>query len=179
MTAAPLSLLLVTADQWRGDLIGCAAHSFAVTPNIDALAREGTRFARHYAGAHPCAPARAGLITGLHAHKHRVVSNGTPLDARHPTLFTELRRAGHRPTLFGYTDTALDPRGRPPGDPDRGDYENVCPGLAVDTLLTERATPWLAHLRAKGYAVPDPDAGRGGVYARASFGEPTFFAFYF
>ena len=67
-----------------------------------------------------------------------------PLDARHPTLFTELRRAGYRPTLFGYTDTTLDPRGKPPGDPDNGDYENVCPGMAVDTLLTERATPWLA-----------------------------------
>ena len=170
------SILLVTADQWRGDFLGCAGHPFAVTPNLDALAREGTRFARHHAGATPCAPARAGLLTGLYAHKHRVVSNGTPLDARHPTLLTELRRAGYRPTLFGYTDTALDPRGRSVGDPDLGDYENVCPGLAVDTLLTERATPWLAHLKARGHAIPDPDAGREGIYGRRGFGEPAVFA---
>lgn len=170
------SILLITADQWRGDLLGAALHPFAPTPHLDALAREGTLFARHYGQAYPCAPARAGLVTGLYAHKHRVVSNGTPLDARHPTLFSELRRAGYRPTLFGYTDTALDPRGRPPGDPDLGDYENVCPGLAVDTLLTERATPWLAHLRAKGHAVPDPDAGRDGVFGRRGFGEPAIFA---
>jgi len=169
------SILLLTADQWRGDLLGCAGHPFAVTPNLDALAREGTRFARHYGQAYPCAPARAGLVTGLYAHKHRVVSNGTPLDARHPTLFAELRHAGYRPTLFGYTDTALDPRGRSPRDPDLGDYENVCPGLAVDTLLTERATPWLAHLAARGHAVPDPDAGRNGIYARRPFGEPAVF----
>lgn len=171
-----LSILLITADQWRGDLLSCAGHPFAVTPNLDALAREGTRFARHYGQAYPCAPARAGLVTGLYAHKHRVVSNGTPLDARHPTLFTELRRAGYRPTLFGYTDTALDPRARAAADPDRGDYENVCPGLAVDTLLTERATPWLAHLASRGHAVPDPDAGRNGIYARRPFGAPAAFA---
>ena len=170
------SILLVTADQWRGDLLGCAGHPFAVTPNLDALAREGTRFARHYGQAYPCAPARAGLVTGLYPHKHRVVSNGTPLDARHPTLFTALRGAGYRPTLFGYTDTALDPRGRHPGDPDLGDYENVCPGLAVDTLLTERATPWLAHLKARGHAVADPDAGRDGVYGLRGFGEAAAFA---
>lgn len=170
------SILLITADQWRGDLLGAASHPFARTPNLDALAREATRFARHYGQATPCAPARAGLVTGLYAHKHRVVSNGTPLDARHPTLFTELRRAGYRPTLFGYTDTALDPRARSPRDPDCGDYENVCPGLAVDTLLTERATPWLAHLGARGHAIPDPDAGRDGIYGRSGVGEPAIFA---
>ena len=170
------SILFITADQWRGDHLGCAGHPFAVTPNLDALAREGTRFARHYGQAYPCAPARAGLVTGLYAHNHRVVSNGTPLDARHPTLFTTLRGAGYRPMLFGYTDTALDPRGRAPGDPDGGDYENVCPGLAVDTLLTERATPWLAHLAARGHAIADPNAGRDGIYARRRFGEPTAFA---
>ncbi len=169
-------IILITADQWRGDLFGAALHPFARTPNLDALARESTRFARHYGQATPCAPARAGLVTGLYAHKHRVVSNGTPLDARHPTLFSELRRAGYRPTLFGYTDTVLDPRGRAPKDPDLGDYENVCPGLAVDTLLTERATPWLAHLKARGHAVPDPDAGRDAIYAQRTFGEPAIFA---
>ncbi len=176
MTGPRPSILLVTADQWRGDLLGCAGHPFAVTPNLDALAREGTRFARHYGQAYPCGPARAGLVTGLYAHKHRVVSNGTPLDARHPTLFTALREAGYRPTLFGYTDTTLDPRGRGAGDPDLGDYENVCPGLAVDTLLTERATPWLAHLKARGYPVADPDAGREGIFAGRGFGEPAAFA---
>ncbi len=170
------NILLVTVDQWRGDLLGSASHPFARTPHLDALAREATRFARHYCQAYPCGPARAGLATGLYAHKHRSVGNGVPLDARHPTLFTELRRAGYRPTLFGYTDTTLDPRGKPPLDPDNGDYENVCPGMAVDTLLTERATPWLAHLRAAGYAVPDPDAGREGIFAQRGFGEPAVFA---
>ncbi len=176
MTEKRPNILLVTADQWRGDLLGSARHRFARTPNLDALARAATRFERHYCQAYPCGPARAGLVTGLYPHKHRSVGNGVPLDARHPTLFTELRRAGYRPTLFGYTDTTLDPRGKAALDPDNGDYENVCPGTAVDTLLTERATPWLAHLRAKGYPVDHPDAGREGIFAQRGFGEPTVFA---
>ena len=169
------NLLLVTVDQWRGDLLGRRGHAFARTPNLDALTLEGTHFSQHYCQAYPCGPARAGLVTGLYAHKHRSVGNGVPLDARHPTLFAELRRAGYRPTLFGYTDTTLDPRGKPPLDPDNGNYENVCPGMAVDTLLTERATPWLAHLKAKGLRIDDPDAGREGIFRRRGFGQPTVF----
>ena len=170
------NILLITVDQWRGDFLGSAQQAFARTPNLDAMARRGTRFARHYTQAYPCGPARASLATGLYAHKHRSIGNGVPLDARHPTLFQELRRAGYRPTLFGYTDTTLDPRGKPALDPDKGDYENVCPGMAVDTLLTERATPWLAHLKRKGYPVPDPDAGRDGIFGQRAFGEPAAFA---
>lgn len=166
------NILLITVDQWRADLLGQAGHAVVHTPNLDALAREGTRFTRHYCQAYPCGPARAGLVTGLYAHKHRSIDNGVPLDARHPTLFTELRRAGYRPTLFGYTDTTLDPRGKAPRDPDLGDYENVCPGMAVDTLLTERATPWLADLRRKGYTVTNPDQGRDGIFAQRPFGAP-------
>lgn len=170
-----LNILLITTEQWRGDLLSAAGHPFAVTPHLDGLAADGTRFANHYCQAYPCGPARASMVTGLYAHKHRSIQNGVPLDARHATVFTEARQAGYRPRLFGYTDTTLDPRGRPDGDPDRGDYENVCPGLDVDTLLTERATPWLADLLAKGYEI-DPNGGRNAVFAARGPGEPAVFA---
>ncbi|OLP58956.1 hypothetical protein BJF93_22935 [Xaviernesmea oryzae] len=174
----PLDILLITADQWRGAVLpGARNPDFPVpTPSLDQLAGEGVRFARHYCQAYPCGPARAGLITGLYAHKHRVVQNGTPLDARHPTVFTEARRAGYRPTLFGYTDTMTDPRGRHAGDPALGDYEGVAPGLEVGTFLGEHAGPWLAHLKRKGYAVPEPGRGRDGIFAASRFGEPAVFA---
>jgi arylsulfatase A-like enzyme len=171
MNAPDLNILLITADQWRGDMLGGVAR----TPHLDRLAAEGTRFTRHFTQAYPCGPARASMLTGLYAHKHRSIQNGTPLDARHPTLFQEARRAGYRPRLFGYTDTVLDPRGRAALDPDRGDYENVAPGIDVDTLLTERAVPWLAHLAARGHDV-DPDGGREAVFRRTGFGAPTLFA---
>lgn len=173
---APLNVLLITADQWRGDLLPGGVGGYGPpTPSLDSLAREGTRFARHYCQAYPCGPARAGLITGLYPHKHRSIRNGTPLDRRHRTLFQEVRAGGYRPVLYGYTDTTADPRGLDPADPARGDYEGVAPGLEVGLLLTESARPWLSHLKACGYPVDDPDAGRDGIFRQCQFGKPAVF----
>lgn len=171
--AAPLDILFITADQWRAD--HAPGRAPVSLPHLDALGREGLWFTRHYTQSYPCGPARAGLHTGLYPHKHRSIRNGTPLDARHPTVFSEMRRAGYRPTLFGYTDTTADPRTRVPGDPAVGDYEGVAPGLDVECLLTERAQPWLAHLKRRGYDVPRPERGRDGIFAQRPFGEPAVF----
>src|SRR5436305_11162553 len=48
------NILLITADQWRGDCLGVAGHKVARTPNIDRLAACGTYFRRHFAQAAPC-----------------------------------------------------------------------------------------------------------------------------
>ena len=115
MTDKP-NILLITADQWRGDCLSALGHPQVLTPAVDALAAEGTLFARHYAGAAPCSPARASLYTGLYQMNHRVCRNGTPLDRRFDTVALAARRAGYDPTLFGYTDTAPDPRGLDPAE---------------------------------------------------------------
>ena len=52
-----MNLLLVTADQWRGDSLSAAGHACARTPHVDRLAAEGVRFARHFGQATPCGPA--------------------------------------------------------------------------------------------------------------------------
>lgn len=109
------NVLLITCDQWRGDCLSAAGHPTVETPNADALAREGVMFARHFAGAAPCSPARACLYTGLYQMNNRVCRNGTPLDARHDNLALAARRLGYEPTLFGYTDVAPDPRLHAPG----------------------------------------------------------------
>ena len=81
-------------------------HPVVKTPHLDALAREGVLFRRHYAQCSPCGPARASLLTGLYMMNHRSVKNGTPLDSRHTNIALEVRKAGFEPTLFGYTDSA-------------------------------------------------------------------------
>ena len=65
MTARRPNILLVTCDQWRGDSLSAVGHPVVKTPSADAIAAEGVLFARHYAGAAPCSPARACLYTGL------------------------------------------------------------------------------------------------------------------
>ncbi|MDR2452256.1 MAG: sulfatase-like hydrolase/transferase [Candidatus Accumulibacter sp.] len=171
-----MNVLFITADQWRADLQERAAALGRPLENLATLAREGTSFLDHYGQAQPCGPSRASLYTGLYAHKHRSVFNGAPLDRRHATLFQQARATGYRPVLFGFTDTTLDTRGQFPADPDCGNFENVAPGLAVETLLTARATPWLASLKAKNIPVPRPELGREGMFAQRALGDPPVFA---
>ena len=147
------NILLITCDQWRGDSLGAAGHPVVRTPNVDALARQGTLFRRHYAGSAPCAPARACLYTGLYQMTNRVCRNGTPLDARHDTIALAARRAGYEPVLFGYTDVAPDPRRHHPADPVLRSYEGVLPGFSVRVLLPEHQKPWLSWLKARGHDV--------------------------
>ncbi len=145
------NILLITADQWRGDCLGAAGHPTIRTPNIDALASEGVTFLKHYAGTAPCSPARATLYTGLYQMNHRVCRNGTPLDARFDNLAQMARRAGYDPTLFGYTDTSPDPRALSERDQQLTSYEGVLPGFTVRQLLPEHEKPWLSWLRLRGH----------------------------
>lgn len=152
-----MNLLLVTLDQFRADALSCAGHPLVRTPNLDRLAAEGARLARHYSQSAPCSPGRASLYTGMYQQNHRVVANGTPLDARFDNIALAARRAGYTPTLFGYTDQSVDPRdARGPQDPRLQDYQGVLPGFTTGCLLiATEPTPWQRALRDAGYQVPD------------------------
>ena len=146
------NVLLITADQWRGDCLSAVGHPAVRTPGVDALAREGVLFRNHFAGAAPCSPARATLYTGLYQMNHRVCRNGSPLDRRFDNLALMARRAGYDPTLFGYTDTAPDPRALQSGDPHLTSYEGLLPGFTARQLLPEHEKQWLSWLRSRGHA---------------------------
>lgn len=172
------NILLITCDQWRGDCLSAAGHPTVRTPNADGLAEEGVLFRRHYAGAAPCAPARACIYTGLYQMNNRVCRNGTPLDSRHDNIARAARRAGYDPTLFGYTDVAPDPRQHEPNDPVLRSYEGVLPGFTVRLLLPEHHRPWLSWLSAQGMDVPAgyPDIHRStaGVGDRPNRAPPVY-----
>ncbi|WP_421701120.1 sulfatase-like hydrolase/transferase [Aliiroseovarius sp.] len=143
------NILLITADQWRGECLGALGH-IVKTPHLDALAAEGTTFTQHHAACAPCSPARASLYTGQYQMNTRVVRNGTPLDARFDNIALAARRGGYVPTLFGYTDTSPDPRGLDPADPALTNYEGVLPGMEVGQILPEDDGPWLDWLADQG-----------------------------
>ena len=144
------NILLITADQWRGECLGAAGHPVVKTPNLDALAAQSTLFSRHYAPCAPCAPARASLHTGLYQMIHRVTRNGTPLDRRFDNIAKAARRAAYTPALFGYTDTSPDPRDLDPSDPALLSYEGVLPGFDLQQGLAEDDAPWLSWLAGRG-----------------------------
>lgn len=152
-----MNILLITADQWRGDAIGYAGNPVIRTPHLDALAAEGVAFRNHYAQAAPCSPARAGLYTGLYQMNHRVCVNGSPLAHRFDNIARAARRAGYDPTLFGYTDVSPDPTVLHPGDPDLLSYEGVLPGFTTRLKLPEHERPWISWLRQQGLDLVDHD----------------------
>jgi arylsulfatase A-like enzyme len=152
-----VNVLLITLDQLRGDCLSSAGHAVVRTPHLDALARSGVRFARHYSQAAPCSPGRACLYTGTYQLNNRVVANGTPLDDRFDNVARVARRAGHRPALFGYTDQSIDPRlADGPSDPRLATYEGVLPGFEVALELTGAdQAAWCRWLEGLGYRIGD------------------------
>ncbi|HEY4328161.1 MAG TPA: arylsulfatase [Phycisphaerae bacterium] len=62
------NILFILADDLGYGEIGAngGGGGKILTPNIDALGKEGLRFTQAYAGAPVCAPSRCSLLTGLH-----------------------------------------------------------------------------------------------------------------
>ena len=145
------NVLFITADQWRGDCLGCIGHPVVATPNLDKLAKDGVLFRKHYTQTVPCGPARASLYTGLYSMNHRSVNNGTPLNSRFNNIALEARKLGYDPTLFGYTDTSADPRELHHRDPLLTTYEGIIPGMSSGVTLTNNQRPWISWLKSKGY----------------------------
>ena len=95
------NFLFIMTDQLRSDWISCAGHPVVKTPNIDALAARGTRFANFQATSPVCMPNRASFMTGRYPSTHGLRYNGCtlPLDTN---CFTDvLAAAGYSTASIG------------------------------------------------------------------------------
>src|SRR5262245_15332514 len=63
------NLVVILADDMGYGDVGCYGSPDVPTPNIDALARSGTRFTDGYVSAAVCSPSRAALLTGRYQHR--------------------------------------------------------------------------------------------------------------
>lgn len=151
------NVLFVVFDQFRVDCLFGDLAAHVDLPNLRDLMRDGVSFANAYSVCAPCGPARASLLTGQYAMNHRAVRNGTPLRHDTPNLATELRKAGRLPLLYGYTDSAQDPRVLHPADPRLTTYEEVMTGFdeVVRQRFEDRGGPWISHLVRRGYALSE------------------------
>ena len=68
--AKPLNIVLLYADDWRYDTLGCAGNPVVQTPHLDQLAREGFRFTRNCVTTSICGVSRATLFTGQWMSHH-------------------------------------------------------------------------------------------------------------
>ena len=61
--AKPNVIVILVDDLGWADL-GCYGSRFHLTPHLDRLARDGTRFTDAYSACTVCSPTRAALLTG-------------------------------------------------------------------------------------------------------------------
>lgn len=95
------NILVICSDQHRRDVMGCSGNSLIETPNLDALARSGTRFARAYCNAPICVPSRASLATGLPIHEVPSWDNADPYHGQRRSYMHRLRETGYETVSIG------------------------------------------------------------------------------
>jgi arylsulfatase len=89
------NVLVLFADDWRWDTLGCAGNPVVKTPNLDALAHQGVRFAQARVTTSVCWVSRASLFTGQWMSRHGGTTGGrfrTSWSETYPAL---LRQAGY------------------------------------------------------------------------------------
>jgi N-sulfoglucosamine sulfohydrolase len=92
--AAPLNLLIVTADDMNGDSPGWTGNTLGATPNLDAFAATCHKFVNHHVSAPICQPSRSAFMTGRVPHRNGALGFH-PINRDVPTLVEVLAAAGY------------------------------------------------------------------------------------
>ena len=96
----PHIILVMTDDQGWGQT-GYQNHPHLKTPNLDAMAANGLRFTRFYAGASNCSPTRATVLTGRSNDRTGVFDHGYPLRLQEKTVAQALQDNSYATAHFG------------------------------------------------------------------------------
>jgi arylsulfatase A-like enzyme/Flp pilus assembly protein TadD len=92
-----LNVVLITIDTLRADHLGCYGYKQIKTPNIDALAADGTRFDRAFAVVPVTLPSHTSILTGTYPMLSGMHDfSGNKLSPLQPTLASVLKQAGYQ-----------------------------------------------------------------------------------
>ena len=95
------NIVLITADDLNFDSVGVYGCEVpGITPNIDALARRGIRFAHAHVNIAVCQPSRQSIMTGRYPHRNGA-EGFEPIDEKVRTLQESLRAAGYVNGILG------------------------------------------------------------------------------
>ncbi len=99
--AAPLNILLITADDLNFDSLGTYGCKVpGITPNLDELAADGMKFNHAHVNIAVCQPSRQTLMTGRYPHTNGAIGFD-PIYEKVPTLQEKLRTAGYLNGILG------------------------------------------------------------------------------
>ena len=101
------NIVVVMTDDHRWDSLGCYGDKVVKTPNIDALAKEGTKFENAFSCAMLCLPSRTSFFTGKYASRNERYdcSPKSCLRVGEWTFFEELKKAGYALGFVGKNHT--------------------------------------------------------------------------
>jgi uncharacterized sulfatase len=113
MLAQQPNIVIVNIDDMGWGDFHSYGNAYSQTPNIDALASQGTRFTQFYTAAPICSPSRVGLMTGQYSARSGINSflegtasnlardnaNSLPLSA--PSMVRAFHDAGYATGHFG------------------------------------------------------------------------------
>jgi arylsulfatase A-like enzyme len=97
------NILLITTDTQRCDTLSCMGSSFAISPHLDRLAREGVLFTNAHTSSPVCSPARCSLLTGVHVPIHGCIENGFERHHYLPVFPDLLKERGYTNIMVGKT----------------------------------------------------------------------------
>ncbi|HMN78861.1 MAG TPA: sulfatase-like hydrolase/transferase [Burkholderiaceae bacterium] len=101
MTRPAKNLLVIMSDEHSPKMLGCHGHEIVQTPNLDALAAQGTRFSSAYCTSPVCIPARASFAVGKYIHQIGYWDNADAYDGATPSWHHKLRDRGHEVVSIG------------------------------------------------------------------------------
>ncbi|HOJ39278.1 MAG TPA: sulfatase-like hydrolase/transferase, partial [bacterium] len=134
------NIVFIFSDQQRWDTLSCYGVPANLSPNLDLMASEGTRFEFAFTCQPVCGPARACLQTGKYATETGCFTNHRRLPAGETTIAHLLKSAGYQVGYIGKWHLAScgppggvdDFRQRPVPPERRGGYDDFW--LASDVL---------------------------------------------
>jgi choline-sulfatase len=94
------NVILITVDTTRADRMGFLGSTRGLTPNLDALAEDGTAFSRAYSHVPLTTASHTTILTGTYPQFNHVNDFGVPLAAGLPYLPDILHEHGYKTAAF-------------------------------------------------------------------------------
>ncbi len=130
------NIILITVDTTRADRMGFLGSTRGLSPNLDALAHDGTAFTHAYSHVPLTTASHATILTGTYPQYSHVNDFGVPLAAGLPYLPDILHHQGYKTAAF-VGSLILDPiAGTAPGF-DRG-FDLYDAGFRIKTARDNR-----------------------------------------
>ena len=152
------NIIFIMSDDHAYQAISAYSDRLMETPNIDRIAEQGILFTNASVTNSICAPSRATILTGKHAHIHGKIDNVFPFDTTNVTFPQILQENGYQTAMFGKLHFGNNPKGIDEFMilPGQGDYYNpdfitsegdtTIQGYVTD-IITDLTINWLDNER--------------------------------